>query len=136
MSEVNALVSRQRVFKDISLTMAKNPVNRDIVAVTGDDAVKRAIKNILMTQTGEIPFFPAFGSRIRNLLFEQMDPITIALLQSEILNSLATFEPRCRVLSLIVDPDEENNSVKVNLTLQLLNQIAPISLTLFLSRLR
>src|SRR6266496_499065 len=127
---------QNRVFKDISLAFGKNPVTGDVVTVTGADAVKRAIKNILMTQTGEVPFFPAYGSRIRNLLFEPMDPITNALLQSEILASIQAFEPRAQIVSLNLTPDEDNNRYQVDLVIRLINQIQPISVTLYLARTR
>ena len=67
MPDVELTLPRNREFKDISLTFGKNPVNGDVLTVTGADAVKRAIRNILMTQTGEVPFFPAYGSRLRHL---------------------------------------------------------------------
>jgi phage baseplate assembly protein W len=136
MAEINTTIQRTREYRDISLTFAKNPVNNDIVSVAGVDAVKRAIKNILMTRTGEVPFFPNFGSRIHSLLFEPIDPITTALLQSEIQSSLETFEPRMKIVSIILSPDEEKNLYQVNLTIRLVNQLAPITVTLFLSRLR
>ncbi len=136
MAEITVSLPKQREYKDISLSFGKNPVTNDVVVLTGIEAVKRSIKTILMTQTGEIPFFPAFGSRVRYLLFEPIDPITTALLQSEIFNSLTAFEPRAKIVSLVVQPDEDNNQFQVSLTLQILNQIQPINLTLFLSRLR
>jgi phage baseplate assembly protein W len=136
MAEIDITLPRNREYTDISMTFAKNPVTFDIITLSGVDAVKRSIKNILMTQTGEVPFFPAYGSRIRHLLFEPMDPITSALLQSEILASIAAFEPRVKVLGLLLDFDEDGNRYQVQLTIRLLNQIQPIILSLFLSRLR
>lgn len=136
MAEISVEIGTNRVYKDVSLTFAKNPVTSDVLSVTGVDAVKRSIRNILLTRVGEVPFFPEFGTRVHRLLFEPIDPITTALLQSEIQTSIKAFEPRVTVLETLVTPNEEKLEYQIDLTLRLLNQIQPVTLTLFLTRLR
>ena len=50
-------------------------MNGDIEKSTGPNVVKRAIVGILKTNFNERVFQPEFGSNIRALLFEQMNPI-------------------------------------------------------------
>lgn len=127
---------RTRDYKDFSLSMGRNPVTNDVIAVTGDESVKRAIKNIINTVTGEVPFHPNYGSRVRHLLFEPIDPITSALLESEILTTIETFEPRAVATSVIITPAEDEQRYEVDITFRLNNLATPVTLSLFLTRLR
>lgn len=134
MADVDFLRTRQ--YCDLSLSFGLNPVTNDVITVTGDEAVKRAIKNLLLTITGEVPFFPNFGSRISQLLFEPIDPITTALLQSELLATVSAYEPRARIQSLLVTPTPDENRYQVDIVFLILNQATPVTLSLFLTRLR
>ena len=134
MADVDFL--RNREYKDLSLSFGQNPVTNDVLAVTGDDAVKRSIKNLLLTVAGEVPFFPTFGSRIHRLLFEPIDAVTTALLQSEIRATIQAFEPRVTIQKLDVVPTDDENRYEITLTLEILNIAQPVTLTLFLTRLR
>jgi phage baseplate assembly protein W len=136
MAEVDVQIGRVRQYRDISLSMSKNPITGDILAVSGGDAVKRAVKNILMTNVGEVPFFPEFGSRIRHLLFEPIDPMTTTLLANEIRASVEAYEPRITITRLVLTPMEDDNAYQVDMEFQIVNQIQPVTLTLFLSRVR
>ena len=65
-----------RTYKDLAFSMFSNPMNGAIGKSTGATAVKRAIVGILKTNFNERVFQPEFGSNIRALLFEPMNPIT------------------------------------------------------------
>ena len=136
MPEISTKFSGTRSYKDLSLTFARNVVTSDVVTVSDADAVKRSLKLLLLSRTGETPFFPDFGSRIFTLLFEPIDPITTFLLQHEIEATIVAYEPRIRILQLVVTPTNDEQGYDVNLYFALVNQVTPITLTLYLSRLR
>lgn len=136
MPEISTKFSGTRPYKDLSLTFARNVVTSDVVTVSDADAVKRSLKLLLLSRTGETPFFPDFGSRIFTLLFEPIDPITTLLLQHEIEATINAYEPRVRILQLVVTPTNDEQGYDVNLYFALVNQVTPITLTLYLSRLR
>ena len=136
MPEYSTTVSVPRQFKDISLTMAKNPVTNDIVSVTGADAVKRSLRNLLSTNSGEVPFFPNFGANVSRYLFEPIDPITTVLLHREIETTIQTYEPRVAIQQLTVVPTVDEMRYQINLVFALVNQTTPLTLTLYLTRLR
>lgn len=125
-----------RQYKDFSLSMGLNPVTNDIVVVMDEEAVKRSVKTLLLTQAGEVPFFPKFGSNVRRYLFEPIDPITTQLLTQEIRATIEGFEPRVTIQSLTVTPSEDEHQYVIDLILQIVNLTQPLSLTIFLSRLR
>jgi len=116
--------------------MGKHPVTADVIAVTGADAVKRSIKNLLYTLVGETPFFPTFGSTIHQLLFEPIDPITITSLDSSIRATLDTFEPRISITKLLITPTPDELQFRVDLEFLMKNVPEPITLSVFLKRLR
>lgn len=128
--------TRAREYKDISLSFQRNPITRDIITVTGEDAVKRSVKNLLNTMAGEVPFFPEFGTRLHRLLFEPIDPMVTALLDAEIRATLEAYEPRIGIQTLNVVPVEDESRYRIELVFQLLNLPEPLTLTLFLKRLR
>ena len=136
MADITIEGTQAREYKDLSLTFARNPVTNDVVSVTGADAVKRSIKTLLLTMTGEVPFFPNFGSRLQRLLFEPADAITTALIESEIRATITGYEPRATIQSLTVTPTDDELKYQIDLTLQLVNLLEPITLTLFLNRIR
>ena len=136
MPEISTSFSTPRAYKDISLTFARNVVTSDVVTVSDADAIKRSLKLLLLSRTGETPFFPEFGSRIYAVVFEPIDPITTLLLQHEIEATVAAYEPRVRILQLSVTPSSDEQGYDVNFYFTIVNQVAPITLTLYLSRLR
>lgn len=136
MPEITVTNTRRRQYKDISLTFARNPVTHDVVAVSDTDAVKRALKVLLMSRAGETPFFPNFGSRLHTLLFEPIDPITTVLLQHEIGDTITAFEPRVNIEELSVVPTSDELGYDVNILFSIANQTQPITLTVYLTRLR
>ena len=136
MPEIPTTFTKTRPYKDVSLTFARNVVTSDVVAVTDAAAVKRSLKLLLMSRTGETPFFPEFGSRIYRLLFEPIDPITTRLLQHEIQSTIDAYEPRVNIRQLTVTPSSDELGYDVDCLFNIVNQVTPVTLTLYLSRLR
>ena len=136
MPEISTIFSTTRPYKDVSLTFARNVVTSDVVTVSGEDAVKRSIKLLLMSRAGETPFFPEFGSRIFTLLFEPIDPITTVLLQHEMRATIAAYEPRVNIRQLTATPSSDEQGYDIDCLFTIVNQVAPVTLTLYLSRLR
>ena len=59
-------------------------------------AINNAIKNILFTQIGSVPGKPDFGSRLYELIFGQIDHITISQLKKLIQEPLYRWEKRIK----------------------------------------
>ena len=68
--------SKSRSFKDIGVNFSRNANTKDVAIVKNDNAIKQAVKNLILTVPGEKPFQPNVGSRISELLFEPLDPFT------------------------------------------------------------
>ena len=136
MPEIPTTFTKTRPYKDVSLTFARNVVTSDVVTVSGEDAVKRSLKLLIMSRAGETPFFPEFGSRIFTLLFEPIDPITTVLLQHEIQATIEAYEPRVNIRRLTATPSSDEQGYDIDCLFNIVNQTAPVTLILYLSRLR
>ena len=104
-----------KAFRDISATFQINPLNDDLIALKNENAIARSIRNLIMTIPGDKPFQPEIGSRITEMLFENMDTITSNVIRSEIQNTLNNFEPRISLKEVNVEPNFDDNEYNVTI---------------------
>ena len=104
-----------RTYKDLAFSMFANPMSGDIGKKTGASAVRGSIYSILKTNFNERLFAPEFGTGIRGLLFEQMNPITEQRIKKKVEVALARHEPRAEVLGISVKAQEEQNRYEVSI---------------------
>ena len=104
-----------RVYKDLNLNFTVNPVTSDVTTVTDVNAVKRSVRNLLLTNHYDRPFHPEIGSNVQALLFENFGPITGNQLARQIEEMLANFEPRARVESVECFPLPDTNTYDVRI---------------------
>ncbi len=100
-------------FKDISMTFQVNPLNFDLIALKNETAIARSLRNLVLTQPGERFFNQNLGSRVSRSLFENMDEITASVIKDEIKNTINNYEPRVRLIDVIVNPNYEENEFDV-----------------------
>jgi len=96
-------------FLDVSATFQVNPINNDVIVTRNENAIARAIRNLVFTIPGEKPFEPLVGSNVSNLLFESLDRITASSIQSEIEDTINNYEPRVSLNSVEVNPNFDSN---------------------------
>ena len=107
---------QQRVsqsFKDISMSFETNPLNDDLIALKNSSAIARSIRNIVFTQPGEKFFNPEFGSRVSESLFEIVDEVSSIAIRDEIRSSIINYEPRVKLLDVLVIPNVDDNEMNV-----------------------
>ena len=102
-----------RVYKDLNLNFGINPVTSDVTTVTDVNAVKRSIRNLLLTRHYDRPFHPEIGSGIYELLFENYGPITANRLQRAIEELIGNYEPRARITLVDCQPQPNSNSYNI-----------------------
>ena len=103
-------------FKDISMTFQVNPLSSDLIALKNENAIARSVRNIIFTVPGEKMFNPDFGTDINASLFELLDETSAVVIKDQIKYSLETYEPRIRLLDVIVVPDFEGNGYDVEIS--------------------
>ena len=103
-------------FKDLSMSFKFNPLSGDLIALKNENAIARAVRNIVLTTPGEKFFDPDFGSSIGEILFENVDEITAVSIQDEIKSCLKNYEPRVDLTDVVVDPNFDENQFDVKIT--------------------
>ena len=109
-----------RSFKDISMSFKVNPLNDDLIAIKNQTAIARSLRNLVLTAPGERFFNNNLGSRVNQLLFENMDDLTAASIKSEIENTIKNYEPRVKLLKTRVFPNPDSNEFDVTITYQII----------------
>ena len=126
-----------RQYTDLDLFFSKKSTSKDISKVTDIQAVKRSIRNLVLTNHYEKPFHPEIGSGVRGILFEPMTPLTAHILTRKIEDVIENFEPRARLISVRAQPNLDRNEYECTIEFFVVN--APtelVDLTVFLERLR
>jgi phage baseplate assembly protein W len=114
-------------FKDVSMSFKFNPLSGDLITLKNENAIARAVRNIVSTTPGEKFFNPEFGSSISEILFENVDDITAVSIQDEIKNCLGNYEPRVELIDVFVDPNFDENQFDVTITYRIIGVDLPPS---------
>ena len=114
-----------RSFKDISLSFEPHPVTKDLAILKNERAISRSIRNIVETIPSERYFDPDFGSDVRSSLFENIDFGIIGVVESQILESIANYEPRVDNVQVEVLPEYDNNALEVTVIYDIIGQDLP-----------
>jgi phage baseplate assembly protein W len=124
-------------FKDLSITFDSHPQTRDLLLVKNENAIKSAIKNLIVTKQGERFFNSEFGTSITRLLFELLDFGIAGQLQTEISSAIVRYEPRVNLTNVTVLPNFDDNGYDVEIEFEIKGiDIIPTSMEFFLERTR
>lgn len=114
------VTSRNRIYSDLDLTFNKKP-SGDVYKKTDAAAVKQAVKNLLLTNTGEKPFDPYYGGDLNNILFELAGDTSNILLQEYISEAIRNYEPRARIISIVPNVSPDSNTARVRIEFQIVD---------------
>ena len=112
-------------FKDLSMSFKFNPLSGDLITLKNENAIARAVRNIVLTTPGEKFFDPDFGSSVSEILFENVDDITAISIEDEIKNCLANYEPRVELIDVNVDPNFDQNQFDVIISYRIIGVDIP-----------
>ena len=133
----NDISRNVRQYKDLDLFFDKKNVSKDITKITDIAAVKRSIRNLVLTNHYEKPFHPEIGSGVRDMLFEPMSLLTAHVLTRKIEDVIENFEPRVRLMSVSARPNLDRNEYEMTIEFFIKNfPTTLITVDVFLERLR
>lgn len=124
------------IFKDLDLDFKIHPITGDLTKKTDAEAIKRSIKLLVMTRFGERLFQPEIGSSVKDLLFEQIHPMTTVTIKDTITEVITNFEPRVNLLQVGVDAEIEENAYVISIKFLILGGGQPVNLEFILERTR
>ena len=131
----SVVTARTKVYSDLDLTFQKKP-NGDIYKKTDAAAVKQSVKTTLTTNLLEKPFNPAFGGNLNSLLFQLDTEADTDLIQESIVVAIEDYEPRAKVLDVIVNVSGQNHLAKITVVFQIMNTREVVSVDVSVTRAR
>jgi phage baseplate assembly protein W len=133
----NDISRNVRQYRDLDLFFGRKPVSKDINVVTDVTNIKRAVRNLVLTNVYEKPFHPEISSGIRGMLFENMTPLTSIVLTKKVEDVIENFEPRVRLMGVSARPNLDRNEYEMTIEFFIKNfPTELITVDVFLERLR
>ena len=111
-------------------------MSNDLTVFKDEDAVKESIKNLILTNRGERLMQPNLGGDIQAMLFENITPSVITLIEDKVRDTIEINEPRAELVDVIVSSNIDDNQVNVKIVFYIKNVEQPIALDVFLERTR
>jgi phage baseplate assembly protein W len=124
------------IYTDFKKNLEISPVSLDITLVKDEEAVKESIKNLILTNRGERLMQPLIGGNINAMLFENITPATLTLIEDQVRTTLDLYEPRAELIDVIASSNIDDNMVNVRIVFYVKNSQQPISVDVFLERTR
>lgn len=125
-----------QLFRDFDLAFASHPNTKDVSMKRNQDAVKQALKNLILTEFYERPFHSEIGSPVRALLFELATPLTANSIQRAVIDVITNFEPRVQLLDVIVILKDETNECDISILYNIIGFQTVEELNFILERTR
>lgn len=127
---------RANIYSDIFTNFNAHPNTGALLVRTDVDAVKRALRNLMMTDKGERPFNPDFGSNIRSILFEPSSDVVRKQLESLIKECIKNHEKRALVDNVVVTLSNDEETYIIDVYFRIINSPVINSLNVKLDRVR
>tara|TARA_B100000214_G_scaffold277061_1_gene206941 strand:- start:3843 stop:4235 length:393 start_codon:yes stop_codon:yes gene_type:complete len=118
-------MANSKAFKDIDLSFMPHPVSGDIRVLKNEDAIKRAVRNLVQTIDGERPFQSNLGTDVTRSLFDFVDYGTASVITQQIFDVLRGFEDRIANTLVRVDPRPDENTFEVFISYDIVGQSFP-----------
>ena len=109
----NAKTNAVENFSDLDISFVAHPISGDVAIKKDSDAIKRSVRNIVLTNHYERPFKPSFGANLRRLLFETIGVGMTNKAAKEIAKALTILEPRISNVTF----DIKNRGNEMNITI-------------------
>ena len=107
------------------MTFKRHPVTNDIIMLKNEDAIKRAVQNLVRTQIGERFFNTKLGTKITSSLFELANDDYIEPIQTEIEMVITQYEPRVVLRQVVVESRPEQNALDVSIQYKIVGLNSP-----------
>lgn len=128
--------SRNPDYKDLNLDFEPHPITGDIQRLFGVEAVKRSVRNLVLTNFYERPFRSSIGSNALKMLFENNTTLAAINLERTIRDVIENFEPRVTLNNIKIFSMPDNNAFVAAITFTINNSLEPVTTSVILERIR
>ena len=125
-----------RIYKDLNMSFTKNPATKDVARLFDIQAIKRSVKNIILTNKYERPFNPDFGCNLRGFLFENITEPLLVIIKDRVAMAIEKYEPRVSVEDVVVKNSSDPNGINIQVSFLINGVEDPITVSTFLQRVR
>tara|TARA_A100001011_G_C14164563_1_gene779741 strand:+ start:708 stop:1133 length:426 start_codon:yes stop_codon:yes gene_type:complete len=96
----------------IGLALPIKPDDNNVFSLTKNsyDQVRHNLRNLLLTNVGERVYQPEFGSRLRELCFEQLDDTLPQRVEDEVRRAVNFWLPYVNIVEIETLTEEDNKS--------------------------
>ena len=112
-------------FKDISLSFKRHPITNDMLPLKNEDAIKRAVQNLVRINIGEVFFNELLGTRVEQALFELANDDFIDPIKNEIETVITNYEPRVLLQSVRVSSFPDQNAIDITINYDIVGLSTP-----------
>ncbi len=130
-----SIVAKTKEYRDLDLRLNIHPVRGDIIPLKDDQAIRNAVKNLILTNFYERPFDNGLGANLRGLLFEPADAITELAIEDSLLMALKQ-EPRININYIEVLDLPNKNSYRLTVKFSIKQTDEQSQVEIILKRLR
>lgn len=124
------------IYADFKKNLEVSPLSQDLTLNKDEDAVKESIKNLILTDRGERLMQPNIGGNIYAMLFENLTPSTLKLIEENVRSTINLYEPRAELQDVTATSNIDDNAVNIRITFYIKNVEQPIDLDVFIERTR
>ena len=124
------------IFGDLDLNIVPHPITSDVIVKVNENAIKRALRNLLLLKKFEKPFHPEISSGIQDLLFENQSPVVYSVLKRNIEEIIQTYEPRVTGLTITFEQSPDENGLIVGIKFSIINRPQVFETNILLERTR
>ena len=107
-------LKRSRSFRDISLSFKRHPITNDVTLLRNEDAIKKAVINLVRTRVGERFFNDILGTSVGDALFE-LNNFDNDVIREEIITLLKNYEPRIELTNVFVEGQNDTNELFIQI---------------------
>lgn len=129
-------MAKKYIYRDINLAFEKHPITGDIVSATDVEAIKKSLRNLVMTDLYDVPFNPEKGTSLNGSLFENFTPITTEFLKTKIKEMIDLYEPRIQVQKIVIFQKDDQHTLEVTIHFKILDLNRFEDITIFVERTR
>ena len=135
-TKTNSIIdANKESYQDLDIMFTAHPITKDVTTKKDADAVKRSVRNILLTNNYERPFKPNFGANLRGKLFDLQGIGAHKKIVDDIKEALYALEPRIRNVQVKLGENNRNN-VDVLVQYTIINGLGRDSVDFTVTRVR
>lgn len=126
------------IFSDLDLKFKIHPITADVPILKNVDAIRRAVKNLVLTNRFDRPYRPSIYGGVLESLFENFDPILVMQLRDAI-KTVLQYEPRATNVEVDAEQIADNldrNGININIKFRPVNSTSVVSVDVFLEKIR